>query len=288
VALALATGGIIWQLGRGHTPTVLSAATGFVPPLGLADSPPPSTDQLQNADKAIVYDLDQKKILFQQNAFAPHPLASITKLMTAMVALDHGIPWKKQATINLDEYGVGGNLMLFNGETVTMRDLFIASLLGSANNATKAYVRELGIPTDEFVQEMNRKAVEIGLEQTQFYDVTGLNTHNTSTAYDIALMAGYAFSHYPDIATVTSLPEYSFLVGGSGREHTLHSTNKLISEHVEPLTGSKTGYLDESKYCLVVRGGGTDKNKIVVALGSPSQEANEAVVKYLLHLPVAD
>jgi D-alanyl-D-alanine endopeptidase (penicillin-binding protein 7) len=213
------------------------------------------------------------------------PIASLTKLMAAMVALDHGIPWNNSSTISPDDDVVGGNLTLFRGETVTMRDLFNASLLGSANNATLAYVRSLGMTDEEFVEAMNRKAVVIGLEQTQFVGITGLDKNNVSTAYEVAKMAHYAFTNYPEIAKATSQKEYTFIIQGSNREHTIHNTNKLISEHDKQFTGSKTGFLYEAGYCLVVEEAGAKKNIMAVVLNSPSEEAHFADIDSLVSLP---
>lgn len=246
-----------------------------------------SRDQTNfRADSVVLWDTNGHVIRYQQHAFERHPLASITKLMTAMVALDYGINWNTSASIMREEYVQGGQLLLQTGETVTMRDLWHASLLGSANNATLAYVRVLGIPRDQFVQAMNRKAVELGLEQTEFHDVTGLDPQNVSTAYEIARLAEAAFSKYPDIAAATSPVEYTFTVGGSGREHTIRNTNKLISEAGEEATGSKTGFLYEAKYNLVMQGAGEWGNRIAVILGSESEDRNFVDMKELLHLGV--
>lgn len=249
--------------------------------------PVEGTEQkLFDASSVLLFDRTSDKILFEQNAFERRPLASITKLMTAMVAIDHGMSWEKEAGIALEEYVQGGQLLLHPGETVSMRDLFYASLLGSANNATLAYVRELGIPKEEFVREMNRKAISLGLEQTEFYDVTGLDTRNTSNAYEIAVLAKTAFANYPAIQEATSRMEYPFLVRGSGREHTIRNTNKLISEGGQRAGGSKTGYLYEAGYCLVMQGDGETSTRIGVILNSPSERGHFADMDRLLHLHV--
>jgi D-alanyl-D-alanine carboxypeptidase len=239
-----------------------------------------------DAASVVLLETTSNQILFQQNAFERRPIASITKLMTAMVALDHGIDWDQEADIQLEEYTQGGRLLLFNGEKVTMRDLFNASLLGSANNATLAYVRQLGISKEEFVRAMNRKAIELGLEQTEFHDVTGLTPTNVSTAYEVAILAKAAFEKYPAIAQATTQKEYSFTVNTSGREHTIRNTNKLISELGEASGGSKTGYLYEASYCLVMAGEGELASRIGVILGSPSEQGNFGDMRRLLHFQV--
>lgn len=279
--LAGAVMAVVWLIFWSSPGTVRSALDTSVA-FGLPDLRPQDQDRVVKAKSAVVWNTEQDTILFEQNAFERGPIASITKLMTAMVALDYGINWDESSAIELEEYVIGGQLLLNPGETVTMRDLFTASLLGSANNATLAYVRVLDVDKKEFVRAMNRKAVELGLEQTYFTDVTGLDTGNVSTAYEVARMAEYAFSHYPDIASITQQREYSFIVGGSGREHIMRNTNKLISEGELTVTGSKTGYLYEAGYCLVVQGSEGRHDLITVVLDSPSEDDQYAAVNYLL------
>lgn len=280
----IGTGVLLWQLHKA------AAEPGPRPdgtPLLLASND--TTDALKPTDAqiraqgAVLWDTQTEQIVFAQNAFDRHPIASLTKLMTAMVALDHGIPWDQPITLEPSEYVAGGNLLLFNGETATMRDLFTASLMGSANNATLAYVRGLGISPEEYVRAMNRKAVELGLEQTTFVEVTGLNPHTISTAYEVAKMASYAFTHYPEIAQATQRPDYQFTVGGSGRQHSIKNTNTLVADGRELVSGSKTGYLDEAKYCLVMAGQGAWQSRIAVTLASDSQEISETETQRLLH-----
>lgn len=282
--LALGTGVSLWYI---TAPPILRLEPHLAQlPFGL---PIPTTAAFHydvTSGSAAIWNPDERQLEYEQNAFERRPIASLTKLMTAMVALDKGLMWEQSTTIIPEEYGLGGNLILAPGETVTMRDLFHASLLGSANNATKAYVRQLpGDPT-EFVQAMNRKAIELGLEQTHFEDVTGLKPGNVSTAYEVAIMAQHAFQHYPAIAQATRHGGYAFIIGGSGREHTIQNTNKLIADEGMALGASKTGYLDEAHYCLVIQGHEND-HRIIVLLGSPSEEHNLADAKALLQREVS-
>ncbi len=283
--LAFGVGVIVSQISREPEITIpLSGGSSFV--LGLPDSEYGETTQSEVNMSTILYNTETSTILSQQNAFERRPIASITKLMTAMVALDQGIPWDQDATILPEEYTVGGSLLLHQGETVTMRDLFHASLVGSANNATTAYIRELGFSKDEFVREMNRKAIALKLEQTEFYDPTGLDPKNVSTAYEVAILAHHAFSNYPEIANATSQPEYSFNVRGTGRERTIRNTNKPVAEGNLTVTGSKTGFLYEAGYCLVVQGAGKHKDRIAVVMNEISEDAQFAEITQLLKMQV--
>lgn len=254
--------------------------------LGLPHEASGAENRTFTAKSALLFDRETKSIVFEQNGFERLPVASLTKLMTAMVALDYGLPLEVEAEILREEYVVGGQLLLHPGEKVTVRDLLAASLVGSANNATLAYIRELGVPPEEFIRQMNRKAIELGLEQTEFTDVTGLNPKNISTAYEVARLADIAFTQYPIIAEFTSMPGYTMTMIGSGREHTVKNSNKLISELGQTLAGSKTGFLYESAYCLVAQGSGEAANRIAVVLGSPSDNEHFADIHRLLALAV--
>jgi D-alanyl-D-alanine carboxypeptidase len=269
LGLAVGIASVAWYLIVAPTPSTEEVEGHFA--LGIPDLRPVNQEQVVPAGSAIVWNTEKGAIVFEQNAFERRPIASLTKLMTAMVALDYGFDLGHATEIKTEEYIIGGKLLLHPGESVTMRDLFSASLLGSANNATLAYVRELGVAKEEFIRAMNRKAVELELEQTFFTDVTGLDDGNIATAYEVARLAEYAWQHYPLIADATAQPAYSFIVGGSGREHTIHNTNKLVADG--SLSGSsKTGYLYEAGYCLVFQDNQNTADLIAVVLGSPSEE----------------
>ncbi len=284
IVLTISTGAVVWQIMYADSASIsLERGTSILLGLpGISDKQASNTS-LQ-AKSAILYSTETNSIVFEQGAFDRRPLASITKLMTAMVAIDYGIQWDQEANILPNEYVEGGELILAPSERLTMKDLFNASLLGSANNATLAYVRQLGMSTNDVIRAMNRKAIEIGLEQTEFYDVTGLSPSNVSTAYDIALMAHYAFSKYPDISHATSQKEYTFTVRGTGREHTIRNTNKPVYEGTLDAIGSKTGFLYEAGYCLVVEGTGKYKNMVAVVMDTPSEEAQFVEIQRLLNM----
>jgi len=273
-----------WQLFS-HEGASLFNGEGDSLALGLTDDRQ-NEERKFTAHSAVLWDSDAQVILLEQNGFQRMPIASITKLMTAMVALDYGFSWEEEVNILPKEYVQGGKLVLHAGETLTMKDLLNASLLGSANNATLALVRQLGVDEEKFIQEMNIKAIELGLEQTKFVDVTGLDPENVSTAYEVALLAQVAFEDYPVISDITSQKEYAFTLINSDREHLIKNTNKLITAWGVGGTGSKTGYLYEARYCLVMRGVGDAENRIAVILNSPSEVEHFADTKKLLQLRI--
>ncbi|OGY31691.1 MAG: hypothetical protein A3C02_00320 [Candidatus Andersenbacteria bacterium RIFCSPHIGHO2_02_FULL_45_11] len=284
IILAGGMGVVVWQLMHAPESSIpLEGGSSILLGIpGISTKSSPEADV--RASSALLYSTETNSILYEHGAFDRRPLASITKLMTAMVALDHGISWNTEANILPQEYVQGGELVLTPGETVTMKDLFNASLLGSANNATLAYVRQLGISQETFVQEMNRKAIALGLEQTEFTDVTGLSPQNVSTAYEIARMAHHAFSEYPEISQATSQRDYTFTMRGTGREHTIKNTNKPVHEGSLEVIGSKTGFLYEAGYCLVVEGTGKYKNMLAVVMDTPSEQAQFIEIERLLKM----
>lgn len=280
------TGFVSYKLLKTHEQAETPRVGGSAIALGLPSLRGEDPAALFRSHSAVLWDIDSQQIRFEQNGFERMPIASLTKLMTAMIALDYGIEWDKEVEILPEEYVQGGRLILHNGERVTMKDLFNASLLASANNTTLALVRELGVPEEEFIQAMNRKAVELGLEQTMFVEVTGLDPDNVSTAYEVAKFAQHAFLEYAEIAEATSQKEYAFHVRGSDREHIIRNSNKLVSDWEEHVTGSKTGYLYEARYCLVVKGEGDFAGRIAVVLSSPSEIENLAETQKLLRMQV--
>lgn len=281
LALAVAFVVVLWRLTLGAplAPSVHGSLNLGWPIVERHEAQP----QTIASPSALLWDAEAHVIRFEKGGFERRPIASLTKLMMAMVAFDLGIPWDKEVEILPQENVVGGRLMVFAGERVTMRDLWHASLLGSANNATLALVRNLAASEREFVQAMNRKAIELGLEQTEFVDVTGLDPDNVSTAYEVVRMAEAAWRDYPDIARTTAVPEYRFTVS-NGREHTIKNTNKLITERGMALTGSKTGYLYEANFCLVAQGAGMQSGLVASVLGSPSEWDSMQDVQTLLQL----
>ncbi|PIT98463.1 MAG: hypothetical protein COT71_00625 [Candidatus Andersenbacteria bacterium CG10_big_fil_rev_8_21_14_0_10_54_11] len=279
ILLAAACGMVVWHLAAAERTVPAGIVDGIQLGFDVLEADAGRAANGASAESTVWWDSEAGVMRAENNAFVVRPIASLTKLMTAMVALDHGIDWDQPVDILPEEYVIGGQLLLHSGEKVTMRDLFHASLLGSANNATLAYVRALHIPEEEFIREMNRKAIALGLEQTRFSEVTGLDTDNVSTAYEAARMAEAAFRDYPEIARVTSLHDYSFTVLGRGRVHTISNTNKLLSDGDMSFTGSKTGYLYEAGYCLVVRGADKLSRHIVVVLGAASERQSLETIK---------
>ena len=138
------------------------------------------------AKSALVLDLDKGTVLYDKNSEEVRSIASLTKLMTAMVFLECGIDLFDTVTISREDTRASARSHLRPGETFYLIDLLHASLMPSDNRATRALVRATGLSPQEFVGRMNRKADSLGLVNTEFTDPTGLDADNVSTAWETA------------------------------------------------------------------------------------------------------
>jgi len=232
------------------------------------------------AGSAIIADKKTGMILWQKNPAEVRPLASLTKLMSALVFLNNNPGWETEVTILTSDYREGGRIYVYPGEKISAKDLFYASLVASSNNATVALARSTGLTAEEFVQQMNETARQLGLAQSHFIEPTGLDPQNATTADDLLKLIHAAFSR-PEIIQATSQAEYSFKVINAPRNYTLKNTDKLLSGYLNILAG-KTGYLDEAGYCLASLVKGQDGQEIyIVVLGSDSETNRFQEVKAL-------
>ena len=204
------------------------------------------------ASSGAVLLIKSNTFLFEKNSSASQPIASLTKLMTALVFLDNNPGWDKEYVVSKDDNVIGGKNNLFSGDTVKLKDLLNTSLVASDNGATMALAHSTGLSDTEFVKAMNDKASKLGLFNTKFSDPTGLSDKNVSTARDIARLAKEALSH-DEIKNSTTKKEYSFTTA-EGREKKISSTDYLLYSEPETkisLLGGKTGYTEGAGYCFV-------------------------------------
>lgn len=203
------------------------------------------------ADKAVVLSEDGRYLLLSKQADTPQPIASITKLMTALVFLETESDLTKIYKIDPSDAISGGKLHLFTGEELSFHDLFLTSLIASDNGATMALVHASSLSEDEFIAKMNERAKELRLLKTSFADPTGLSPLNVSTARETALLTLEAFKR-PEIREALALKEHRFKTLG-GREKHIKSTDHLLfdkSDNAFIPRGGKTGYIDEAGYCF--------------------------------------
>ena len=230
---------------------------------------------------AIVIDERSGEVLYEYHADDSRTAASLTKLMGALVFMDHRPDWNKVVDIRAaDEVG-GGRLRVASGSTLRVIDLLYSSITASANNAAVALARITGIGQTNFVKEMNKKAAALGLTKSHFVDSSGMDPKNTTTARDMAKLAMTAYS-VDAIRKVATTSSYTFKVRNTGETHKIKNTNDILTSSAYDgfyVTGGKTGFLYESMYNLAVRvrpasDKASTRQLMVVVLGSQTREAS--------------
>lgn len=220
---------------------------------------------------ALVIGQDAGELLYEKNASAVVPIASITKLMTAMVVLD-SLP-NLQAPIAIGDEDVdylrGSRSRLGVGTVISRETALLLALMSSENRASHALARHYPGGLQAFVAAMNRKATSLGMANTRFEDPTGLSSNNVSTAHDLARMVAAAH-RYPLIREFSTTPGVRAEV--KGRELDFHNTNQLVSSPTWEIGLSKTGYIQEAGKCLVMQARVADKPVVIVLLDSAGKQ----------------
>ncbi|MDD3711451.1 MAG: serine hydrolase [Patescibacteria group bacterium] len=204
-----------------------------------------------SASSFVVLDLVNNYFVLEKNPDEVWPIASISKLMSALVLLDElDIDLDAYYQIRSEDRRVGGRDYLFIGDEVTNRDLLALALIASDNSAISALVSSAGLNEDEFAVLMNKKARQMGMENTSFKDASGLSSKNVSTAREVSLLIKEAFAH-EIIADFANKYEYQ-IITKQGRVKKIVSTNQLLNynNNYIKIIGGKTGYNDSSGYCL--------------------------------------
>ena len=218
---------------------------------------------------ALVQDQTTGEILYAKKADAVVPIASISKLMTAMVALDAQPSLTDELTIGDDDVDTlkGTHSRLRVGTRLSREEMLNLALMSSENRAAAALSRHYPGGRDAFVAAMNAKSKALGLTDTRFYDPTGLTASNVSSARDLAKMVAAAHE-YPLIREFTTTAEREFVI--NGRALTFRNTNSLVRGRSSTwdIGLSKTGYINEAGKCLVMQANVNNKPTIIVLLDS--------------------
>lgn len=213
---------------------------------------------------AIVIDAKSGKVLYSKKPNKVWWIASLTKLMTAVVFLETNPDFNEVVAYSSADDTMGGRLRVSDGETMTIKDLFYSLLVGSANNTANTIQRSTGLTREEFVARMNAKAQEWGLANTTFTDPSGLDLGNQSTTADFARLMQTASQDFR-ILQATTTPLYSFSTINTGKPHHIENTNKLLDSKYYFLSG-KTGYLDEAMYNFTAKVRNGEGNEIITVL----------------------
>ncbi|MCG5259684.1 D-alanyl-D-alanine endopeptidase [Cupriavidus gilardii] len=232
--------------------------------LGLRDT----DDALSlRSSVALVMDQNTNEVLFQKNAAAVLPIASITKLMTALVVMDARLPMDEVLTITEEDRDTEkhSSSRLRFGTQLTRQELLLLALMSSENRAASALGRHYpgGLPA--FVQAMNRKARELGMNDTHFVDSSGLSSSNVSSAVDLARLVKAAYRN-PTIRAFSTQTEHE--VNVLGRTQHYVSTNRLVRGGNWEIGLQKTGFISEAGRCLVMQARIGGRDVVMVFLDS--------------------
>lgn len=258
-------------------------------------NPPPI-----HAASYIVMDFETGVVLSEHQADLPRPPASMTKMMTEFIVLDQikkgKITWEDQVTISpraaaIDE----AQIHIVPNEKVPLKELFIAMALQSANDATVALAEYVAGSEERFVQMMNQKAKELGMNQTHFWNSTGLNKEaypdppkgnerHVMSARDSAILAQKLMKSHPEVVEYTSLSKYTFFQG-TPRAQLYYNWNRMLpglEQYYQGVDGVKTGHTNAAGYCFTgtaIRG---KFRLITVVMGTESQVARFTETRKLL------
>ena len=228
--------------------------------LAEAKTPRYRTDEAGNvvpdirAAAAIIYDPATGKVLYEENSQDERSIASITKVMTAIVFLETATDLNQEVQIVRADTLRASTTYLRTNDRVRLSDLLHLLLIPSDNAAARALARLSPLGYDGFIARMNQKADDLGLNHTAYTDPSGLFADNISSAYDMARLISYA-SEDDRIGPIMRTPEYSFRTVPTGRKSigrviTVRSTNQILRNGDMDVLGGKTGFISKAGYCL--------------------------------------
>lgn len=239
------------------------------------------------AKAAILIDAATGTVLYEQDAHTPLPPASVTKVMTMLLimeAIDDGrIGWEDTVTASATAAAKGGSqIYLKEGETMSVATLLKSVAVSSANDAACALAEHIAGSETAFVSQMNQRAKELGMNETNFVNCTGLDDDETAenhrtSAYDIALMSRELLTKHPDIKKYTTIWMDTVRDGSFG----LSNTNKLVRFY-QGATGLKTGYTSQAGFCLSASAERDGMELIAVVLGCDTSAERFAACKSML------
>ena len=230
------------------------------------------------AQAAYLVDVDARAVLWMKDPDTSRAPASLTKLMTAMVAVDDAGSLDKVVTVPAAATQVEPSLMgLTAGEELTVRELLYGLFLDSGNDAAEALASGI-VPRDRFIRQMNQKAKSIGLTETHFVNPSGLDApgHGMS-AHDIAHMAAYLDRYYPDLAAIAATRSITIPATPTHKAFPMQNLNRMLWTY-PGVNGLKTGLTDEAGGCWLATATRNGRHLIAVVLNDTGRSADDAAV----------
>lgn len=249
---------------------------------GIIEHQAPIFDQLAvttNSSAVAVVDLQTGNLIYSKNIDATRSIASISKVMTAMVILDAGLDMREEITIIASDL-VGAKKASTNlraGDRLSRSEFTLMMLMKSENPAAKALARTYPGGYDAFIAAMNAKAASLGMYQTRFADSSGLDPRNVSSANDLIKMmkAVNADPRYQLVRTFSTAPSYDFYIANyntGNRTYKANNTSMLVRSGEHPIGVSKTGFIREAGYCVVMETHVNNKPAVIVLLGAGASQ----------------
>jgi D-alanyl-D-alanine endopeptidase (penicillin-binding protein 7) len=249
--------------------TAALAAGEPVPPPSAATVTLDASKLKLGSANALVLDANAGQPIYAKGADTVTPIASVTKLMTAMVVLDAEQPMDETISVDIADVDLlkGSHSRLRLGAALPRREMLRLALMASENRAASSLARHYPGGTEACVEAMNRKAQELGMSHTHFADPTGLTSDNVSTASDLALMVKAA-AGYELIRDATTTASHYVEVQPQGTVLGFNNTNSLVRAGQWDIQVSKTGFIREAGKCLVMLANIASRSVVIVLLDS--------------------
>lgn len=238
-----------------------------------------------NASSVIVIEPITKEIIYERNSHERRHPASMTKIMTMLLVIEEiekgNLKWDDMVRVSENASSMGGSqILLETNEEMSVEDLFKGLAVASGNDAAVALAEKVSGTLEAFVEKMNARAKELGLEDTNFKNPHGLDDANHySSSYDMALMAIELVKH-PKVLEYTSIYE-DYLRKGTDRSFWLVNTNKLVRFY-KGVDGLKTGYTSSAGFCMTATANINDLRIITVVMGEPDSKTRNSEVSSIL------
>jgi D-alanyl-D-alanine endopeptidase (penicillin-binding protein 7) len=225
-----------------------------------------------SANAAFVMDGSNGDVLYGKQSDDVRPMASITKLMTAMVTLDARLDMAETITLEASDFDgpKRASSHLRVGDTMNRAEVLLMALMKSENPAAKSLARTYPAGYDAFIRAMNAKAKSLGMKTAFFGDPTGLDQRNVSSARDLGRMVAAAYD-YGLIRQFSTQKSYDFNLGS--RVLTANNTNKLVREGGWNIGLSKTGYINEAGRCVVMQAQVNQHPAVIVLMGATTSQS---------------
>jgi D-alanyl-D-alanine endopeptidase (penicillin-binding protein 7) len=250
------------------------AATGARPSFATAMGLRGQHDDLSlKSSVAMVVNQDTNDVLFEKNTGVSLPIASITKLMAAMVVLDADLSLDEVIQINAEDARSYGKSRLAIGTTLTRREAMLLSLMSSENRAAYTLGRNYPGGVSAFVAAMNQKALDLGMRSSRFADPSGLSSNNVASADDLAKMVNASYQ-YTIIREYSTWPDLTMTI--NNRQQTFLNTNRLVRSGDMDIGLQKTGFISAAGKCLVMQANVNGSPLLLVFLDSVGTQSRFA------------